>query len=65
MYFFNSVNMRGTTALSSVTYDLDIGKEYASVEVIGTNYKMDMYLDFNQANSYMVTSVDGSIVSCQ
>src|SRR4051812_24656143 len=65
MYFFDSVNMRGTTATYTVTYDLDIGKEFASVQMIDTNYKVDMYLDFNGATSYMVTTVDGSVVSCQ
>ena len=63
MYFFP--NMRGTTASCSVTYDLEIGKEFATIQFIDTNVKVDFYAMFNEAKSYLVTSVDGNIASCQ
>jgi len=65
MYFFDNVHMRGTTASYTLSYDLEIGMEYASIQMIDTTIQADFYAMFNEGRSYLVTSVDGENANCQ
>ncbi len=63
MYFFP--NLRGTTAFCSISYDLEVGMEYASVQMTDADIFVEFYAMFNDGVAYLVTSKDGNALSCQ